>query len=270
MTREHRQRRRVEVPALAVSKRFGMYNKEEPQAVRKAQDIKKSEIREQLEKALEKLEYSNVSLANQDKEERNYTNALKAIEGLSITAKDVESFTVGVLPLVFQRWDFGYKAGFLLSALINTCKELDFTIHTQHIDTLLKYLGHQNCKNVSVNGNVGGMLGCEMRQGSITVMGDVAELVGTMMSGGCIIVEGDAGGLVGVYMKKGVIIIKGNAGHGLGELMAGGIIVVEGNADYNVGHNICGGEIHVEGEIGSIGNVIHGKIYHKGKLIVDK
>jgi len=34
---------------------------------------------------------------------------------------------------------------------------------------------------------------------------------------------------------------------------------------------MSGGEIHVFGEIGSIyGTIAHGKIYHKGKLIVDK
>jgi hypothetical protein len=47
-------------------------------------------------------------------------------------------------------------------------------------------------------------------------------------------------------------------------------ITVEGNAGDFVGPRMEGGEIHINGEIGSFGDIKHGKIYHKGKLIVDK
>jgi formylmethanofuran dehydrogenase subunit C len=52
--------------------------------------------------------------------------------------------------------------------------------------------------------------------------------------------------------------------------MKGGVIRILGSTDRDVGFGMIGGEIHVEGAIGSIGNIRNGKIYHKGKLIVDK
>jgi formylmethanofuran dehydrogenase subunit C len=71
-------------------------------------------------------------------------------------------------------------------------------------------------------------------------------------------------------MKGGCVTVQGDAGNEVGEFMHGGIIIVKGNAGSHVGLMMRGGEIHLEGDYGGIGYVEHGKIYHKGKLIVDK
>ena len=72
-------------------------------------------------------------------------------------------------------------------------------------------------------------------------------------------------------MKGGEIIIKGNAGRGLGRVMSGGIIRVEGDSDLETGVLMQGGELHIDGNVSSIGeDITGGKIFHKGKLIVDK
>jgi formylmethanofuran dehydrogenase subunit C len=52
--------------------------------------------------------------------------------------------------------------------------------------------------------------------------------------------------------------------------MAGGRITIEGNAGKLVGNHMRGGEIRLNGDFVSLGAVKSGKVYHKGKLIVDK
>ena len=64
--------------------------------------------------------------------------------------------------------------------------------------------------------------------------------------------------------------IKGDVGHFFGALMTGGRLVLDGNAGEDVGHFMSGGEIHINGDYKTIGDVLGGKIFHKGKLIVDK
>lgn len=67
------------------------------------------------------------------------------------------------------------------------------------------------------------------------------------------------------------ITVKGDIGAGLGYKMTGGTIIVEGNGGYDIGMLMEGGEIHINGEYKSISETMkHGKIYHKGKLIVEK
>lgn len=60
--------------------------------------------------------------------------------------------------------------------------------------------------------------------------------------------------------------------------MKSGTVVLEGDVGVSVGTEMSGGEIHIEGEIGNLEEsirrcnetIVHGKIFHKGKLIVDK
>jgi hypothetical protein len=81
---------------------------------------------------------------------------------------------------------------------------------------------------------------------------------------------------IGYHNIKNIRII-GNAGGQIGIGMQKGIIVVEGDVGFSVGCSMEGGEIHVEGEFVDRNDVnwgprdvIGGKIFHKGKLIVDK
>ena len=149
---------------------------------------------------------------------------------------------------------------------------------------------------IEVHGDAGEKVGEEMRGGIILIKGDSGDDNGNGMTGGEIHIEGNVGQSLGRRMRGGLIEIKGNAGNYVGSGfdsdynvlsflstailgeeydqtlrgMKGGKIIVRGSSGEKVGGNMTGGEIHVEGEIGSIGNVIHGKIYHKGELIVDK
>jgi len=101
-------------------------------------------------------------------------------------------------------------------------------------------------------------------------------------------IQGDVGVAAFSKMKSGVVLINGNAGNGLGWCMRGGKITVRGDlkvprAHYysvNTARDMVGGEIHLEGDIISprgpttarylFESVKHGRIYHKGELIVDK
>ena len=73
-------------------------------------------------------------------------------------------------------------------------------------------------------------------------------------------------------MKGGSITVNGNAKMQCGNFMKGGTIFLNGDArDIMIGNFMEGGEIHINGDYESISDEFeHGKIFHKGKLIVDK
>jgi glutamate synthase domain-containing protein 3 len=127
--------------------------------------------------------------------------------------------------------DFIWRAGLLLSALINNCEESSFVIHTDLLTQPLDYIGYGNTKNI--------------------------------------IVQGDANHCVGRHMKNGTITVRGNAGSFVGEGMAGGVIIVEGNTGSRAGSSMTGGEIHTFGShIPVISSCfISGKIFHNEDLI---
>ena len=55
--------------------------------------------------------------------------------------------------------------------------------------------------------------------------------------------------------------------------MQEGIIIVEGDCGEAIGFRMEGGEIHIEGEFtngGAYSQVTKGKIFHQGKLIIDR
>ena len=123
---------------------------------------------------------------------------------------------------------------------------------------------------IIIEGDAGAGIGEWMKNGQIIVEGNAWKEVGHSMKGGKIIVKGNAGCRTGISMDNGEIIINGDCGYGLGNYMSGGRITVNGSACKEIGYRMKGGEIHIEGDIGKIGEVEHGKIYHKGKLIVKK
>jgi formylmethanofuran dehydrogenase subunit C len=105
------------------------------------------------------------------------------------------------------------------------------------------------------------------------------------MSGGKIIIEGKINWAcdgIANNMKGGELIVKGDAGLSIGYHMSGGRVVIHGNVILQdecpenfpdlIGEGMTGGEIHINGELEGIkiGDVVHGKIFHNGKLIVDK
>ncbi|NYZ74497.1 hypothetical protein H0O00_05110 [Candidatus Micrarchaeota archaeon] len=161
-----------------------------------------------------------------------YNKAANVVKKLDYSASDVENFSLALAE--FQdEGGFQSKAGVFLSALTNNGKDSDYVIHTAHLEVPVNLIGCFNTKNIVVNGDVGKAVGSGMKNGTITVNGNAGSAAGIGMLGGSITVEGNAADAFGWYMQ--------------------------------------GGEIHIQGEIGKIANDIdHGKIYHKGKLIVNK
>jgi formylmethanofuran dehydrogenase subunit C len=132
---------------------------------------------------------------------------------------------------------------------------------------------------ILVKGDAGQQTGHYMEGGEIVVEGDAKEWTGSNMKGGKIHIRGGSGLGVGKDMEGGQIIIGGDVTDTLGEGMIAGHIRIMGNAGEKIGGRcrgfmekpMSGGQIHVEGEIGSISEYIEGgRIFHRGKLIVDK
>lgn len=282
--------RQVADARLSASKRFGRYKTEQEKAVRKS-DVKEDEVLESLKEAWKRFHFK------QTEPHTTYSKAFEQVRDLVYSTKDVEKFSVFLEEL--QDEDvFSDKAGYFLSALINNGSDDDYTIHTSHLSRPIHFLGFRNKKNVLVEGDLGDYAFTRMERGNFTVNGDACDRAGHRMNsgevlirknagyrlgdkmfGGRITLEGNGGSDVGGQMSEGTILVKGDVGRGLGREMHGGRIWVEGNADEFVGGtakdspyhvNMQGGEIHIEGDIESLGNVDHGRIYHKGKLIVDK
>jgi formylmethanofuran dehydrogenase subunit C len=198
--------------------------------------------------------------------------------------------------------------GLFLSAMVKLNNLSITRLHMKAIGGRLNLLGCGNSGILTIDGDVGIDTGHGMSEGLIVIKGNTGEATGSRMSGGAVWVDGcvkdyaghkmrggflliekdagnnlghemedgwiytkgDCGNSVGARMGFGNIVVKGNVRDHLGEYNEGGEITVHGNAGVNVGELMTGGDIHINGEIGSIGNVKGGRIYHKGKLIVDE
>jgi len=258
------ERRIVRVPpAVAFGSGFGKYKPEAEKDVRKV-EVKEDRVLEQLKAALRKFEYNDNEYSD-----ANYKNALGHVKDLVYSAKDVENFSVALAGFQDEN-RCSEKAGHFLSALINNGKDSEYVIHTRHLNRGIDFLGYGNTKNITVEGDVGVFVGENMRCGTITVNGSAGEYAGAKMEGGTITVNGNALHWVGNEMKGGKITVNGNVPRGIGWHMQGGSITVNGNAKDVIGKEMKGGEIHLEGDYESIAEKLEkGKIYHKGKLIVD-
>jgi hypothetical protein len=148
------------------------------------------------------------------------------------SAKDVEDFSILMSELQGGAF-FPTSAGFFLSGLINNCNDAEFIIHTKAFAEPIISIGYRNTKNITI--------------------------------------DGDAGAYLGDEMVKGTIIVKGNAGDSVGWYMKGGSIIVEGDAGYSVGCHMSDGELRINGSFKEISQEFPGgKVFHKGRLIVDK
>ncbi len=199
-----------------------------------------------------------------------YSMIRDAAGGLRYSAKDVETFSIALSAYQRDGW-FPYKAGLFLSALINISKEDEFVIHTTHLAEPVHYLGIYNTKRISVHGDAGMYAGNLMKSGTMIVDGNTDFRLGCDMKGGCIILKGDTGNEVGSRMADGSIVVEGNAHDFVGAYMDGGEITIGGNTR-GLGHHMRGGRISINGnfEFISTGQMISGKIFHKGELIVEK
>jgi hypothetical protein len=283
------ERRTNDVPAMTIRGRFRGYKPEAEKASRKA-EVKENEALTQLKAVWKDWQYHvGEGVDGNYRYISRIVESSQIVENLQYTEKDVEDFSIIVAE--FQDdYLFSVKAGIFLSALINYGDGKDFVIQSRHLmappDYLGYLLGHENEKNVIVDGDIGNGVGLGMICGSIIVKGNADSSVGMEMKSGSIIVSGDVGHLIGSSMKGGSIVVGGNAG-GIGDRISGGDITVNGDIGIRVGYWMKGGSITVKGNVGrDVGEIMtggtinlegnyeslsdrfrSGRIYHKGILI---
>lgn len=274
--------------STAANKRFGRFGPEREQSIREA-DIHKNRM-------IARLKDIWRSVGDIDLGKRGFADYYERMvdllnsEDIRCSAKDVEQFSVAMAEFQEDHL-FSHKAGFFISALINTGNDNDYTVQTKHLQGEITYLGYCNKRNIVVHGNVEDYLGVKMNEGTIIINGNAGECVGNKMEHGLIVIKGDAGSDVGRWLAGGSIVVEGNVGWTVGNKMVDGSILVYGNADEEAGKEMKGGmlvilgntgrqiglwisknskaSIVLEGDYGSI-NARYGRIYHKGKLIVNK
>ncbi len=228
----------AKVPALNIANKFGKYKSESELMVRKAGVVEDQTLK-QLKEAWKACPYNM-------RPGKNYATMLQTIKALEYSAKDVENFTIALAE--FQAEDgFSSKAGYFLSALINSCTDSQFIIHTNHLAERINNLGYRNTKHITVDGHAGDDVGTCMLGGTITVKGHAGDDVGYSLEGGAIMVKGNAGRQMGQYMMCGTITVEGTAGNWVGLVTEGGTITVRGKRSEMLGYSMFGGTITAEG-----------------------
>jgi len=166
--------------------------------------------------------------------EEAYRKMHELVAFLEYSAGDVKQFCLDLTDNSGVKYGFSVPmhGGLFLSALINNGSEGGYVVCQPPAG--LGCFGYRNKKDITVHGDV---------------LWDL-----------------------GMRMESGIIIVKGNAGNTVGHEMRGGRIIIEGSVGVQPGFGMSGGEIHIGGRLGGLTEWdIHcGKIYHKGKLLVDK
>ncbi len=156
--------------------------------------------------------------------------ALNTISGIRYGPADVERFCLA-LSIYQGIEDFGGHAGIFLNALVELGKGGPYALPLGFPENRFNHIGYCNKRDFRISGDAGFLLGSLMTGGIIELDGSVIR-AGLGQRGGKIVINGFAGGLIGQSME--------------------------------------GGEIHVNGPYCEPGKVNHGKIFHNGRLIVDK
>jgi hypothetical protein len=259
----------ADAASLAGSKKFGRYKGEPDKAVRGLLTEESPSVKMLLD-AFKSLDLKGCG-SHFDKDRR----AKEVARLLAYSSEDVTKFGLRLVEFQDDEEMMG-RAGIFLSALINSGRESDYVLHLSIMEALIPDLCFKNTKNVKVYGDVGREFGTWMTRGTLEVHGNAGFGLGRTTRGGRIAVFGSAEGGVGTCLYGGTIEIHGDAGYDIGTSMRGGKIIVHGNVSHKIGAKMEGGEIHIEGEILHWPNPSHmpemkkGKIYHKGKLIIDK
>jgi formylmethanofuran dehydrogenase subunit C len=254
---------------LAIGGRFGKYRPEQEISSQKA-EVRGDEVIEKFGTAWEAF---GINYRKKGPCPMHYYNeALRLTGDIRVSPDDIEKLSIALAGFQDDPY-FSEKAGYLLSAMINSGEEKDYILHLIPFEEIHS-IGLLNCKNIRVRGDVGGHMGWGMNSGIIIIEGNVGGYIdnfgnslGLGMQNGKIIVNGNADWRAGFLMHGGEIVIEGDAGLCLGHLMEGGKITVKGNADRKVGEGMKGGEIHLEGDYESLGEIQGGRIFHKGQLI---
>ena len=253
-------RKRPQVPCVddsataSAASRFGRYKSEEESLVRVpgVRANKELDMLIRVWKSYEGLfgadNGRSVIDDNTDDYLRDYYQVAAAIlQGRRFSAKTVERFSVAFQGLADIEHASLRGGGAFFSALVNLGNADSYRLNLGPNGSVLYGLCFRNCRNVAV-------------------YGDAGEAPGVKMKSGRIVIEGDAHGFFCQEMEGGTAILNGNAYFDDGGEVAGS--------------GMTGGEIHLNGEmfcrrgedtVAEMRNqIIHGRIFHKGKLIVDK
>jgi formylmethanofuran dehydrogenase subunit C len=194
-----------------------------------------------------------------------YNAALSSICQAEITAADVERFCSDVKPFQGEE-GFQWRAGVMLSALINSSVDSDFLIPGNIFNKTLCLLAYRNRKNIYVDGDVGDSFAAEMEEGIATVRGNVYGSFAPSICGGSAIAEQNVYGRVGASMKGGEVIVKGDVG------VLGYVYIFDmgqtsqrvfiGDPMFAVGLEMENGFINIEGFSGALTG-----LYQKGGII---
>ncbi len=195
-----------------------------------------------------------------------YNATLSSTADVEITAADVEKFCRNIKPMQEEE-GFSWKAGAMLSALVNSSVDSDFIIPVRLFNKKLALLAYRNRKNVYIDGDAGNGFAAEMEEGIATVRGNVYGSFAASMHGGTAIAERDVYGRVGPGMSGGEATVKGDVGV-LGYLYlfeSEGVKtpkVFLGDPMFAVGLEMTGGFINIEGFSGALTG-----LYQKGGII---
>jgi hypothetical protein len=235
---------------LNASRRFSGYKKESPKRIG-TPAVKQDR---NFQKILRAWERADKVLTNKflgepyEMPDLIYEVTLGFLDNIAISAKAIERFSIYLSDIDVKNEDL--KVGMFISALISQSKGKRFRLNTRGWGfDKLTLLGYRNTKRLTIHG--------------------------------------DAGERFGNEMSEGIIIVNGDASLDLGEEMGGGTIIINGNVmlrlecETTIGRQMTGGEIHINGNVyqdaelirsieENVGEVKGGRIYHKGKLIVDK
>ncbi|MBI4918944.1 hypothetical protein HY837_03375 [archaeon] len=136
----------------------------------------------------------------------SYDLAVKELESLKISAKDVKDFSIVLKK--YEKDRYFHVSGVFLSALVNNCEDENVEVHTRHLKEKLSDIGFENVKDLTVIGDCGNWVGEEMIKGKIIVKGNTWGGTGERMLDGEIHVEGKIDN-TGRIKGKGKIYCKG-------------------------------------------------------------
>jgi len=260
---------------MSVSKRFGRFKDEDEKAVREVK-IKEDKTRARLFSAWQRFHkitrYAEPETLFKDMH-IVYALAREMVRYRSHKPGHVADFCIQIVPEEYDQRDrFSTRIGLFISALIDKSRYGRFEVPAQRL-SYPDYLAYANRKNVLVHGDIG-IVGLDMHSGRVVVEGDVVDFIGKYMDGGVLIVAGNvtfhflSENSIGGYMTGGIIQIDGDV-----KLSKHNIEEHDQASRLYIGRGMSGGEIHIRGQLPEntdLSQVKHGKIYHKGKLILDK
>lgn len=259
-----KKRSREDAPALAAGKRFGRYRKESLQRAREATVKENPKLRRLVERWQKFYEVmkpvkSDALVQTLETPEVMLGIAREFIRMKRIERRLVQEFCIRVSGMkpefskrIYGEEDYHNMLGAFLSAMTEYGGSKNYYIPAYLFDGTLGYVGTCNTKNVIVDGSAL-VAAAEMKGGTLEIVGDVEILGNTGILGGTITVHGD--------VESGIDMSEGTVVRILGNWLP--------SESYM---RIITGELHVDGDVPDYEDILvkRGKLFHKGKLVLEK